>query len=148
MGVRTDWSLVRSDAAEALHARDAIKSFLREQADPSSDLDAVEVIVGELVANVIRHAPGPIGIYVAWEDEGATLIVADRGRGIPTLRSVPTDTSERGRGLFLVEALSRGVSISATPGNGSRVIVDLPVQRRRADAFPDSLRSTHAERRV
>jgi anti-sigma regulatory factor (Ser/Thr protein kinase) len=87
------------------------------------------VIVGELVANVIRHAPGPIGIYVAWEDEGATLIVADRGRGIPALRCVPSNLAERGRGLFLVEALARSVSISASPGNGSRVIVGLPVRR-------------------
>jgi anti-sigma regulatory factor (Ser/Thr protein kinase) len=130
MGVRTDWSLVRSDAVEALGAREAISDFLSELADATSDLEAVEVIVGELVANVIRHAPGPIGIYVAWEDEGATLIVADRGRGIPTLRSVPSDTSEAGRGLFLVEALARNVSISASPGQGSRVIVDLPVRRR------------------
>jgi anti-sigma regulatory factor (Ser/Thr protein kinase) len=127
-----DWSLVRSDAVEALSARESISDFLSEQADSSSDLDAVEVIVGELVANVIRHAPGPIGIYVAWEDEAAVLIVADRGRGIPALRSVPSDTSEDGRGLLLVQALARNVSISAAPDHGSRVIVELPVRRRPA----------------
>jgi len=35
-------------------------AFLALQADDLSDLDAVETIVGELVANVIRHAAGPI----------------------------------------------------------------------------------------
>jgi anti-sigma regulatory factor (Ser/Thr protein kinase) len=146
MGVRTEWSLVRSDALDALHARDAVRTFLGEQADPASDLDAVEMIVGELVANVIRHAPGPIGIHVAWEDDKATLIVADRGHGIPALRSVPSGTSERGRGLFLVEALARNVSISASPGNGSRVIVELPVRRRAS--FPDALQTTRTDRRL
>jgi anti-sigma regulatory factor (Ser/Thr protein kinase) len=128
--VRSDWSLVRADANEAVRAREAIRVFLSEQADASSDLASAELIVGELVANVIRHAPGPIGIYVAWEDEAAMLIVADRGCGIPPLRSLPTERSEAGRGLLLVHALARKVAIDAVPGQGSRVIVELPVQRR------------------
>lgn len=146
MGVRTEWSLVRSDAVEALSARNAVTDFLRVEADASSsDLEAVAMIVGELVANVIRHAPGPIGIYVAWDDDGATLIVADRGRGIRPLRCVPSVTSERGRGLFLVEALSRSVSITTSPGNGSRVIVELPVRRRRAHAFAEAQQTPRSD---
>lgn len=132
MEVRADWSLVRADAKEALRARQGVRSFLSEQADPSSDLAAAELIVGELVANVIRHAPGPIGIYVAWEDDAAMLVVSDRGRGIPALRAVPTESCEAGRGLFLVHALARSVSIDTVQGQGSRVIVKLPVQRRSA----------------
>lgn len=132
MDARTDWSLVRADASEAIRAREAIRTFLSEQADPSSDLAGAELIVGELVSNVIRHAPGPIGIYVAWEDDAAMLIVADRGCGIPALRSLPTEASEAGRGLLLVHALARKVAIDTVPGQGSRVIVQLPVQRRAA----------------
>ncbi|HYZ15804.1 MAG TPA: ATP-binding protein [Candidatus Acidoferrum sp.] len=130
MDGRSDWSLVRADANDAIRAREGIRTFLSEQADPSSDLAAAELIVGELVANVIRHAPGPIGIYVAWEDDDAMLIVADRGCGIPALRSLPTESSEDGRGLLLVHALARKVAIDTVPGQGSRVIVQLPVQRR------------------
>lgn len=130
MDVRSDWSLVRADANEAIRARQAIRLFLTEQADPASDLAGAELIVGELVSNVIRHAPGPIGIYVAWEDDAAMLIVADRGAGIPPLRLLPTERCEAGRGLLLVHALARRVAIDSVPGQGSRVIVELPVKRR------------------
>jgi anti-sigma regulatory factor (Ser/Thr protein kinase) len=132
METRADWSLVREDAKEAFRARQGVRDFLSEQADPSSDLAAAELIVGELVANVILHAPGPIGIYVAWEEDGAMLVVSDRGRGIPALRSVPTASCEAGRGLLLVHSLARSVSIDTVQGQGSRVIVKLPVQRRSA----------------
>src|ERR1700688_4826809 len=87
--LRADWSMVAGDAREALCARSAIRRFLAAQADVASDLDAVETIVGELVANVVQHAPGAIGIHVAWDDDNATLVIADRGPGIPNARPVP-----------------------------------------------------------
>ena len=124
-----EWSMVAPDAREALSARRAIRSFLAAQADEASDLDAVELIVGELVGNVVKHAPGAIGLHVSWCGAGATLIVADRGPGIPSLRCVPDAAATGGRGLFLVEALALRVRIENTPGAGARVVVDLPVRR-------------------
>ena len=121
--------MVRADAREALSARRDVRRFLALQADCYSDLDAVETIVGELVANVIRHASGPIGIHVAWQGNGAVAVVADRGPGIPTVRSVPGVDATSGRGLLIVHALAKRVEISERPGKGSRVIVELPVRR-------------------
>jgi anti-sigma regulatory factor (Ser/Thr protein kinase) len=129
MSGAAEWSMVRADAREALSARRAVRQFLALQADRCSDLDAVETIVGELVANVIRHASGPIGIHVAWEGDGAVAVVADRGPGIPVLRSVPGVDATCGRGLMIVHALAKRVEISARKGAGSRVIVELPVHR-------------------
>jgi anti-sigma regulatory factor (Ser/Thr protein kinase) len=123
------WSMVKADAREALTARHAVREFLEVQADGSSDLDAVETIVGELVANVIRHADGPIGIHVSWEGDSAVAIVADRGPGIPVLRPVPGRDDTCGRGLMIVQALAKRVEISARRGSGSRVVVELPVHR-------------------
>ncbi len=129
MEADNDWSLVRSDAREAAQARDAIRRFLACRADPSSDLDAAELIVGELVANVVRHAPGPIGLYVGWEETGAVLVVTDRGPGVVPLRCVPDGAAEHGRGLLLVRALATRLTIDSSAGEGSRIVVGLPVWR-------------------
>jgi signal transduction histidine kinase len=125
----TAWSLVTADARETVRSRQAIRRFLAIQADGRSDLDAAELIVGELVANVIRYAPGAVGIHVSWEGDEAVLVVADRGPGIPPLRVVPDTTACSGRGLWLIQALARGVEIDAVPGHGTRVVVHLPVHR-------------------
>ena len=130
MGI-TEWSLVTADAREATRARIAIRQFLALQADQDrSDLDAAELIVGELVANVIRHAPGAIGIYVSWKGHEAVLIVSDRGPGVPVVRCAPDGRATSGRGLFLIQALAREMKIDTVAGRGSRVVVHLPVHRR------------------
>ncbi|MBV8579620.1 MAG: ATP-binding protein [Candidatus Eremiobacteraeota bacterium] len=106
-----------------------MRAFLARSADGDSDLDAAELIVGELVANVVRHAPGPIGIYCSWRGEHATLVIADRGPGIPRVRPVPAPESESGRGLLIVEALARACVVEHATPYGSRVVVELPVRR-------------------
>jgi signal transduction histidine kinase len=125
----TEWSLVTADAHEKLRARLAIRRFLAADANERSDLDAAELIVGELIANAIRHAPGSVGIHVGWEGDEAVLVVSDRGPGIPPVRSVPDPLGCSGRGLFIIQALAREVEIDAVPGYGSRVVVHLPVYR-------------------
>ena len=136
----TAWSMVTADARETVDSRRAIRRFLAVQADDQSDLDAAELIVGELIANVVRYAPGAVGIHVSWEGEEAILIVADRGPGIPPLRVVPDLTACSGRGLWLIQALAHEVEIDAVPGHGTRVVVHLPVHRRtpeNAATIPD-----------
>ena len=129
---RTDWSMVAADAQEALRARVAIRRFVAAQADAGSDLDGVEMIVGELIANVVQHAPGAVGIHVAWDGDGATLVIADRGPGIPFARPVPGPDATSGRGLLIVQAISPRVDIDSVAGYGSRVTVVLPVHRKRS----------------
>ena len=129
---RTDWSMVAADAREALRARSAIRRFIAAQADTSSDLDGVETIVGELIANVVQHAPGAVGIHVAWDGDRATLVIADRGPGIPIARPVPDPQSTSGRGLLIVRAIAPQVDIDSVAGYGSRVTVILPVHRKRS----------------
>jgi signal transduction histidine kinase len=121
--------LVTADARETVGARRAIRQFLAVQADGRSDLDAAELIVGELLANVLRYAPGSVGIHVSWDGEDAVVAVSDRGPGIPPMRAVPDPTACSGRGLWLIRALARNVEIDAVPGHGTRVVVHLPVYR-------------------
>ena len=63
--VKTEWSLVTADAREANRARTAIRAFLARRADAArSDLDAAELIVGELVANEVAFRFGWSGTKV------------------------------------------------------------------------------------
>jgi anti-sigma regulatory factor (Ser/Thr protein kinase) len=130
----SEWSYVTADAREAIVVRRAVRQFLAAEAAPESDLDGAEIIVGELVSNVILHAPGPIGLYVSWSGETAVLIVSDRGHGIPKVRACPDGNDECGRGLLIVEALASSVEVYTIPYQGSRVVVELPVRRALANA--------------
>ena len=128
-GSASEWSLVTTDGRKAAQARKHVRRFIAAQADASSDLDAVEIIAGELIANVILHAGGAIGIHAYWEGHRGMLIVADRGPGIPPIRSVPDLDATSGRGLLLIQALAKRMEIDAAPGSGSRILVELPVRR-------------------
>lgn len=129
MEIEGGWSAVRRDAREAVGARADARRFLEREAAGDSDLDSVEQIIGELVANVVRHAPGPIGISVWWDHEDAMLMISDRGPGLPPVRRLPDFDCESGRGLFLVERLARAVVIQSTRGVGTNVVVRLPAHR-------------------
>ncbi len=126
-----EWSFVAADAREAgTTTRRAVRDFLAEQACGQCDLDAVEIIVGELISNVIQHAPGPIGMHCWWEDERAVLLVADRGPGLPPVRPIPDPVGTNGRGLLLIDALAHSVRFDCVPGQGTRIAVQLPVCKR------------------
>ncbi len=83
---------------------------------------------GELVSNVIRHAPGSIEIQAKADKNGVvTLSVGDTGLGFKPEPRLPDDPlSERGRGMYIVSKICRRVSVERTTGM-HRVHVVLPV---------------------
>lgn len=110
-----------------------MRSFLELQADAEhSDLDAAELVVGELIANAVRHGSPPFGVCIDWHDDPPVLCVVDRGRGMRPVYPAPDPQSERGRGLLLVRALAGEVVVDGPDEerSGTRVVVALPVQRR------------------
>ncbi|MFE7776672.1 SpoIIE family protein phosphatase [Streptomyces sp. NPDC057445] len=66
---------------------------------------ATELIVGELVTNAVLHGSGPIGLRLI-RHQVLTCEVHDTGDSSPRRRRSRT-TDESGRGLFLVDGLSR-----------------------------------------
>jgi serine/threonine-protein kinase RsbW len=113
--------------------RPDVRRFLETQADAGrSDLDAAELVVGELVANAVRHGAPPFGVCIDWHDDPPMLCVVDRGRGMRPVYPAPDPESERGRGLLLVRALAGELVVdSSSPDrDGTRVVVALPVHRR------------------
>jgi len=126
------WSYVGDRVEEAAPVRKHVRRFLESRADAAnSDLDAAELVVGELVANAIRHGAPPFGVCVDWQDDPPILCVVDRGRGMRQLYAAPDLLSESGRGLLLVRALAGEVMVDSPADDraGTRVVVALPVQR-------------------
>jgi anti-sigma regulatory factor (Ser/Thr protein kinase) len=126
------WSYVGDRADETARVRRDARRFLEAWADAErSDLDAAELVVGELLANAVRHGAPPYGICIDWQDDPPILCVVDRGDGMVPLYSAPGPQSERGRGLLLVRALAGEVIVDApaVDREGTRVVVALPVQR-------------------
>ncbi|MDQ6942854.1 MAG: ATP-binding protein [Candidatus Eremiobacteraeota bacterium] len=126
------WSYVGDCVEETSCVRPGVRRFLETQADAGqSDLDAAELVVGELVANAVRHGAPPFGVCIDWHDDPPMLCVVDRGRGMRPVYPAPDFDSESGRGLLLVRALAGEVVVdSSSPGrDGTRVVVALPVHR-------------------
>ncbi|MGA3038272.1 MAG: SpoIIE family protein phosphatase [Vulcanimicrobiaceae bacterium] len=137
----TTWRFHADHARAATDARRSFVDHLRAEAGESSEIDGAEVIFGELVANVVRHAPGPIDIALEWIDGFAVLHVTDRGNGFKFESRRRADVlMESGRGLWLVEQFGGSVDVERIEGYGTHVRVTLPVER----AAETALERSHA----
>ena len=88
------------------------------------DGDDLELALTEACANVVRHATGADGIEVRLDvaEDRCAIDVADNGAGFDAdAVADPEPGSERGRGLFLIKALSDNVRMHSTPRSGSLI---------------------------
>lgn len=124
------WHFTSIDARGAFGARNELHETLREYASDDSDVDAALLIFGELVGNVVRHAPGPVEINLTWDAENAVLLVRDFGPGFDwTGAHLPDPLAETGRGLFIVTQLAHQVAFERY-ADGMAARAWLPVARR------------------
>lgn len=121
------------DALEVLRMRSAVRAFFDEAADETSDVPGALLVFGELVANVVRHAPGAIAVRIDWPIDGPVMLyVDDCGPGLSGPREHDDDPlRESGRGIEIVNALARDVQIVAAPNGGTHVSAELPLGRRK-----------------
>jgi anti-sigma regulatory factor (Ser/Thr protein kinase) len=126
-----------NDSALAHNARRIFATYLRGHAGAGAECDAAELIFGELLGNVARHAPGSVEVTLRWNGPTAILEVYDNGPGYEVVPAqLPADAfSESSRGLFLVAAFG-GVDLRTyrTPDGRNVTHVILPVRKRRAEA--------------
>ena len=120
-----------ADAALAYNARAIFQRYLAAQVEADSDLYGAELIFGELLGNVARHAPGSIDVRLRWNGPVAILEVADEGPGY-TVEDVrlPSDYAESRRGLYLIGVFGRDLAVRREGGR-TTTTVTLPVMRRR-----------------
>lgn len=125
------WSFDAENARAAQDARGQFVRYLRAKAAPGGDISMAELVFGELIGNVVRHAPGSIEIDLDWSGECPVLHVIDRGRPFDGVSNLPDNVlSESGRGLFIVNALTRSLRIEHIPGYGNHVTAELPLRRK------------------
>ena len=85
----------------------------------------LEIALTEACANVVKHAAGAdkfeVRLNVA--EDHCAIDVLDNGTGFDAeaAASAPDASSERGRGLFLIKALSENVRMQSTARNGSLI---------------------------
>lgn len=137
-GSAMEWHFQSADATDALRKRGAFTEYLRSQCTPESDYDAAEVVFGELVTNVMRHAPGPIEIVLRASRDGAVMLeVFDSGAGFAIASPpAPSLDLESGRGLYIVWKLCCRV-LSTKTRSGTKVSAILPVLRMRSNRARD-----------
>jgi anti-sigma regulatory factor (Ser/Thr protein kinase) len=117
------------DARDSLSARRVKRAVLWQLAGlaESPELPAVELIYGELLANVARHTPGPATVTLEWHDDVPVLHVDDRGPAFQMSIEAPADSmAESGRGFWLLSNYAAKLSVQRI-GDANRVSVELPV---------------------
>ncbi len=143
------WQIVHN-AVERFAAEAGSRGQALEVADDAvhaslvADLDALDRILGNIIANALKHAPSPGGhvtMEISPRAETVTLSVADDGPGIPEAalghvfdrfyRADPSRTGPgSGLGLAIVRDLAEALGGEAfaenVQGNGARVGVILP----------------------
>ena len=70
-------------------------------------VDTAKLLVSELVANVVIHAHSEVEVVLCASDDAVIVEVHDGAGQQQPVRKHYSDTSTTGRGLMLVEALSR-----------------------------------------
>ncbi|MCF2533437.1 ATP-binding protein [Yinghuangia soli] len=87
---------------------------------PKASVDTL-MVVGELVANACRHAPGPCRLTLRCTPSGAEITVRDGGDRQPLDRGVRAP----GYGLMIVKRLTGGVRV-LSHGGGKTVQATVP----------------------
>jgi PAS domain S-box-containing protein len=125
------WSFDAENARAAQDARTEFVQYLRAHVNDAFSISAAELVFGELIGNVVRHAPGSIDIDLDWSQERPQLHVIDRGPAFEAGAHLPTDIlSESGRGLYIVGRLANNLKVEHVPGYGNHVTVELPLRRK------------------
>ncbi len=134
------WTFDARFAEAAQSARREFSATLRERGLSAEDASSAEIVLGELLGNVARYAPGPVEVSIDWSGAAPVLHVLDRGPGFRHIAILPDVYSESGRGLFMVSSLTQDFHVAKRPHGGSHARAVLRMQRQSLHgAVPASL---------
>jgi two-component sensor histidine kinase len=97
-------------ARRHLHARHTGPSDLN-----ADTLDAVSVVLSEIVTNAVSHGKGPIRVTIDVDETHVLLEVHDRSATIPQ-RGTVDPRAESGRGLLIVDSIAEEWGVRTAPG--------------------------------
>jgi anti-sigma regulatory factor (Ser/Thr protein kinase) len=129
--LRKTWTFHSSDAYSAQTSRHELMNFLRGFVATEDELFRSELILGEVLANTVEHAPGLVDIEIDWTGRYPIVTITDTGPGLSRFQAqLPEDTmSETGRGLFLISTLAIAVHVEPFDDRGTRMRIVLPLRR-------------------
>lgn len=115
------------ESRDATIARDAICARLFETRVFSKEAaENARLTIGELTANVARHAPGDAFAIIDTAAPAPVFHLVDNGNGFRYSNRLPPNIfAESGRGLFIASALSQRIEVLPDIDGGSHVIVVL-----------------------
>ncbi|MBV8148722.1 MAG: SpoIIE family protein phosphatase [Candidatus Eremiobacteraeota bacterium] len=114
------WTYGSIDSEVLCGLRERLAHVLEEHGLRHHAVERAKVVLGELLGNVARHAPGPLQIVVDLTSPTPVLHVVDEGKGCAPRPALPPDVlSEGGRGLFIVSELTREFTITRDTGGGT-----------------------------
>ena len=133
LGNPVRWRFESDNARLAQDARSEFVAYLRQRINDPDVLASAELVFGELVGNVVRHAPGPLEVEVEWNGPNPVLHLIDRGPKFANLDALPGDLmSEFGRGLFIIHSLTQALRMEYIPNYGNHITAVLSVDPRKA----------------
>jgi len=129
------------DAGAASNARRAFAAALSTKRFTDVDIANAEIVFGELCGNVARYAKGRVDVVVDSSGIQTVLHVLDRGVGFQHVSRLPRDLfSEKGRGLFIIAAMTTEFTVSQRLGGGSHARAVLvgrrPISLLREETLP------------
>ena len=115
------------DLPRSLTSAHAAREFVAQKVsdwhlDPM--LDDVLLVTSELAANAVTHAESSCRLRVSLNPTSLRIDVLDTGTGTPEPQPA-SKTSEHGRGLHLVAALTTAWGLEMVPGEGKLVWAEL-----------------------
>lgn len=116
------WQLDASDPAAASAMRKRFTSALPTQRFSAENIADAELVFGELIGNIVRHAGANGRAEIVLDHSGprTVLHVLDQGAGFRYVsRLAPDPYSEHGRGLFLIAAMTADFVVDQRPDGGS-----------------------------
>lgn len=136
-GEEHEWRFASADGRTSTLVRHELGELFARWTHGDQARFDVELAFGELIANAIRHAPGPVRVLASTGEGGtAVLVVEDTGRGFNPEERAIDPLAESGRGLSLVRAVADAVRIEPTALGGTRVTATF---RAAAPAAPAAL---------
>ncbi len=129
--LQRSWSYDSRNSHDAHALRHEIAHFIRSFSPTEEELFRAELVVGELLANTVEHAPGAVRVDIDWTETHPVVTVSDAGPGLSRVTpALPVDAlNENGRGLFLIGSLALDVHIETQPELGTTMRIVLPARR-------------------
>ena len=123
-GDEHEWRFMSQDGRTGGMVRRAIGELVARWTGRADAQFGSELAFGELLANAMRYAPGPVRVLAFHDGDGiAQLTIEDTGTGFTPDQQAVDPLAETGRGLALVRAVANTVEIEPTVRGGSRVTV-------------------------